>query len=119
MLTPAHTLAGNVCRSENARCRSARFVSKIQLCGLAAMIRSSGASQSTGSDAVKVSPISLTKIVLGRPLSHGLFSRTVPVRSFHRAAVAIRPGKILGWSNVGGQPFERSFRQHPLGLQTG
>jgi hypothetical protein len=38
MLTPAHTLAGNACRSENSRCRSARFVSKIQLCGLAVMI---------------------------------------------------------------------------------
>src|SRR5215467_15204832 len=44
MLTPAHTLGGNVCRNENSRCRSARFVSKIHWCGLLAMVPSSGAS---------------------------------------------------------------------------
>src|SRR5262250_2900964 len=109
MLTPAHTLGGNVCRNENSLCRSARFVSKIHWCGLAAMILSSGASQSSGNDAVNVSPMSFTNMFRGKPLIHVLVSRAVPVRSLHRAAAAIRPGKILGSSNVGGQPLSGPF----------
>src|SRR5262249_28179751 len=119
MLTPAATLGGNVCRNENSRCRSARFVSKIQWCGLAAMVSSSGASQSSGSDAVKVSPMSFTKMIRGKPLSHGLFCRAVPVRSFQRAAAAIRPGKMLGWSNVEDQPLSGPLGGPRLGLQSG
>jgi hypothetical protein len=51
---------------------------------------------------VKPSPISFTKITRGIPSSHGFSGRAVPVRSRQRAALAIRPGKIVGRSNAGG-----------------
>jgi hypothetical protein len=84
MLVPAHTFAVNSWRSENARCRSGRFVSRSHRCGLCA-------SQSSGSDAVKVSPMSLRKVTRGIPSSHGLPLRWVPVRSRQRARSSAVP----------------------------
>src|SRR5262245_66128711 len=111
MLVPAHTLLGNSWRRENARCRSGRFVSMSHKCGLAAIVGTSGASQSSGSDAVKVSPMSLRKITRGIPSSHGLALRLVAVRLRQRAAFAIRPGKIRGSSKAEGQPLSGPFER--------
>ena len=87
--------------------RSGRLVNRSQICGLAAIVSSSGASQSSGSDAVKASPMSATKMRRGIPSSHGLSGRAVPVRSFQRADSAMRPGKSVGSKKSRGQPFTR------------